>query len=102
MTVIRYAGREYLLSGWNYTASKKLSQRSWLSAEGKESAVIITRRSNGYSYLVCSPDGELLDVGVCPTRGGCKKLAMRCLTEFTAHCRLHLRDISDGFRRWLS
>ena len=102
MTAIRYAGVEYLLSRWNYTERRKLSQMVWMSMERKETAITITRRSNGYAYLVCSPDGELLDVGVCPTRGECKRLSMRCLEDFIGHCKLKLRDCSPDFRRWLA
>ena len=102
MIVVQYAGVEYLLSRWNYTGRRVLSQRVWMSMDSKSTAITITKRINGYAYLVCSPDGELLDVGVCPSRGDCKRLSMRCLEDFIGHCKLKLRDCSPDFRRWLA
>ena len=101
MKVIKYGGKDYLLSGWNYTDNNKLSQRSWVCPEEKVSAIIIVRKTFGYAFLVSSPDGEMLDVGVCRTRGDCKKMSQRVIDHFVGHCSIGISEYSRTFRDWI-
>jgi hypothetical protein len=101
MTVVRYGGVEYLISGWNYTNNRKLAQRSWISPGGKISAVTILKRDYGWGFTVYSPDGELMDVGVCRTRGMCKNLVGAILDDFVSDCGITYKHYSSGFKDWL-
>ena len=101
MIAVRYGGLEYLLSGWNYTNNRKLAQRSWVSPSGNVSAVTILKRDYGWGFTVHSPDGQLMDVGVCKTRGMCKTLVGKVLDGFVSDCEITYRYYSSGFTDWL-
>jgi hypothetical protein len=101
MKAVRYGGREHLLSAWNYTNNQRMAQRSWLCPGGKVSAVTIVKRSGNWAFTVHFPDGELMDVGVCKTRGLCKTLVSRLLDGFLADCGITVRGYSKGFKAWL-
>jgi hypothetical protein len=99
--VIKYGGKEWALSGWDYTYGKRMSQRTWFCPEGKMSAIIIVREKFGYTFLVQSPDGEILDVGVCRRRHNSKFLSQKVMQEFLGHCEISISKASKTFQRWI-
>ena len=99
--VIKYGGKEWALSGWDYTYGKRMSQRTWFCPEGKMSAIVIVREKFGYTFLVQSPDGEILDVGVCKRRINSKILSQKVLDEFLGHCEISMAKTSKPFQQWM-
>ena len=99
--VIEYGGKEWVLSGWDYTYGKRMSQKTWFCPEGKMSAIVIVREKFGYTFLVQSPDGEVLDVGVCRKRHNSKFLSQKVMDEFLGHCEISLAKASKPFQQWL-
>jgi len=91
-----------MLSNWDYTYGKKMSQRTWVCPGGKMSAIIIVRNNEGkYSFIVQSPDGEILDVGVCQQRHEAKKLSQNVLKQFLEHCVIRFTVADESFRTWM-
>ena len=102
VTLIRYGQQDWMLSNWAYTYGKKMSQRIWLCPKGKTSAITIVRNNEGkYSFIVQSPDGEILDVGVCQQRHEAKKISHNVLKQFLEHCEIRITQAEESFRSWI-
>ena len=102
MKIVRYGGHDWLLSNWDYTYGAKMSRKTWVCLKLKVSAVVIVRNPDRkYSFIVQSPDGEILDVGVCPTRHQAKTISTNVLKQFVEHCETILSNTHKDFRSWM-
>ena len=102
LDIVRYGGEEWLLSNWDYTYGKKLSQRIWICPKGRVYAVVIVRtRERKYNFIVQCPMGEILDVGVCKTRHEAKIISTKVLKQFLSHCRISFPKSNQRFKKWI-
>ena len=92
MRYILYGGQEWFLSAWSYTYGKKMSQKFWVSPVGKMSAIVIIRQS---------PDGEILDLGVCKRRIDANKMSEKSISDFLSHCEVKIGDTSKQFQAFI-
>tara|TARA_Y100000114_G_C11664800_1_gene280841 strand:- start:27 stop:335 length:309 start_codon:yes stop_codon:yes gene_type:complete len=95
---ILYGGQEWLLSAWSYTYGKKMSQKFWVSPAGKMSAIVIIRHKRRQKWITQSPDGEILDLGVCKRRIDANKMSEKSISDFLSHCEVKIGDTSKGFQ----
>lgn len=101
LKVILYGGVEWFLSGWTYTYGKKMSQRFWISQMGKMSAITILRHNRRQKFIAQSPDGEILDVGVCKLRSDAKKMSQNAVSDFFVQCEIPLSQVSQDFKTFI-
>ena len=100
LPIIIYAGTEYVLSHWCGTNGRRLLKRMWLSTTHSFAAATIIKRKRGYGYIVMSPDGQLMDVGVCLLRRDAKLIIQKILDDFVGQCSIPHDEMSNEFRQW--
>jgi len=76
-------------------------RRMWVSPTHSFTAATIIKRTRGYGFIVMSPDGELMDVGVCRYRRDSKDIIQKLLDEFVIECGISPGEMSKDFRNWL-
>jgi hypothetical protein len=101
VNIIYFGGKEWMLSGWSFTYGKKMSQRMWVCPTRTTTAIVVVRKKNVSNFIVQSPDGEILDYGVCKRRRDAKALADRIIRQFAELGKVPLSETSREFRRWL-
>lgn len=101
MRYILYGGQEWFLSGWSYTYGKKMSQKFWISPQGKMSAIIIIRHKRRQKWITQSPDGEVLDLGVCRKRSDANKMSDKSVSDFLSQCEVKMSELSSEFKRFV-
>lgn len=90
-----------MLAQWSGTRGKRMLKRMWINPTHSFSAVTIIKRKRGYGFIVMSPDGQLMDVGVCRYRSDAKAIIQKLLDEFIEECGIPHADMSPNFRDWL-
>ena len=101
MRYILYGGQEWFLSAWSYTYGKKMSQKFWVSPVGKMSAIVIIRHNRRQKWITQSPDGEILDLGVCKRRIDANKMSEKSISDFLSHCEVKIGDTSKQFQAFI-